>query len=914
MGHLWITTETSGVIEVLNPAAPLAQLKAIKYAGSEISDRVFNAYQSPSGGLFFVTDLNLKVFNRDSARFDNVMLKGIPRYYNTTSVLVDSGGIIWIGKFNGGLYSYHPETGQSRMYDLIDAGLSSNWVSTIYEDSRAHIWAGTWGGGLVRIDPDGNMELFTEANGLPGMKIRSITEDREENILIGTQENGLCVYRGDQFISYLEEDGLNNPQVWSILQTREGEMWFGTNEGISILEPEEEKQGFRNFHKLKDTRVTYLREDNNGTIWIGSENQGVYSYERNGRYVFDPRINNNIDNLVVTGMDMDGENNLWIGTLEGLVYYDIDVRQGTRLSQENGLRGGDISAVFADSKNRVWVGTTGKGISLIEGDSITRPDLGMDFTPSCFVEDLDGNIWIGTEGRGVLLYNPEQKKVIDSYTVEKGLLANLINQLSCDSFNNVYMGTNKGLNVYLRGQDMLYAFTRGSGFVGIEAKPNASLSDRNGNLWFGTVEGITRYTPLENGFRTAEPLTHISGLQVNHESYSLASAHRFSHKQSSIIFEYRCITLNPDAVLYSIMLEGADHEWRLPDAQTRVTYPALRPGKYTFQVKARNSEGVWNSEPVVYSFEIRPPFYFTWFFILAIVIAVGLIIIAYIQIRERALRRENALLEKKVVDRTAIVVAQKEELSQKNKDITDSIRYAKRIQYAILPENPPFKETFVLFKPKDIVSGDFYWFQELNGRQFFAAVDCTGHGVPGAFMSIIGHNSLTKIVREYGILEPGKILTQLNKEVIATLNQRSDSGDVLDGMDLALACYIPDEDVIEFAGAFNPLYLVRDGQILETKADKLSIGRSSITTGIEYTNQKIKVEPGDTVYLFSDGYADQFGGELMKKFKYNRLKELILSIQDQGMEDQRSILDQTIEDWKGELDQLDDILVVGRRF
>jgi len=198
-GHLWITTETSGVIEMLNPTVSIDQLKAKKYAGSEISDRVFNGYLAPSGWLYFVTDLNLKVYNRDSARFDNVIPKGVPRYYNTTSFLVDGSGNSWIGKHNGGLYSYNPETDQTRMYDLIDAGLSSNWVSTIFEDSNGNIWIGTWGGGMVRIDVEGVLALFTVENGLPGMKIRSISEDREQNILIGTQENGLCVYKGDQF-------------------------------------------------------------------------------------------------------------------------------------------------------------------------------------------------------------------------------------------------------------------------------------------------------------------------------------------------------------------------------------------------------------------------------------------------------------------------------------------------------------------------------------------------------------------------------------------------------------------------------------------------------------------------------------------------------------------------------------------
>ena len=913
-GHLWITTQSSGVVELVNPTVALDSLESRQYTGSEISDRVFGGYMDHSGALYFVADPNVKVYNRDSARFDNVIMNGIPQYYATTCILADHRGQLWFGKYNGGLYRYDPETDESHMYDLIEAGLSSNWVSTLFEDNRGNIWAGTWGGGMLRINREGEMDLFSTENGLPGMKIWTILQDKEENILVGTQGNGLCVYKGDHFISYFVEDGLINSQVWSILQRDNGNIWFGTNEGISVLESTPGGQKIRDFHKLAGSRVTFLREDKKGTIWIGSLSQGVFSYGKNGRYLFDPIINNNIYNLEVTAMDLDGENNLWVGTMEGLVYYEIDNRRVMRLSHEHGLQGSDISTVFADSRNRIWVGSAGKGISVIEGDSISQLDLGFDFTPRCFAEDLEGNIWIGTEGRGVLQYDPDQGNIIQTLSEGEGLLANLINQLSCDRFNNVYIGTNKGLNTYVRDEDMVYAFTSSSGFVGIETKPNATMVDSEGNIWFGTGEGATRYTPAEEGVHTTEPLTHITGFQVNHESFPLTGNRRFSYKQNSMIFEYRCITLNPDAVQYSIMLEGVDLDWRPPDTQTRVTYPALRHGRYTFYVKARNSEGVWNKEPVSFHFEIRPPLYLTWYFILAMIFAAGLVIFFYIKIRERALKRENAILEEKVRDRTATVVEQKEELTQKNKDITDSIRYAKRIQFAILPEKPPFKDTFVLFKPKDIVSGDFYWFQEVGDRQFFSAVDCTGHGVPGAFMSIIGHNSLTKIVREYDILEPGQILTQLNREVISTLHQRSDAGDVLDGMDLALICYIPGENMLEFAGAFNPLYLVRNGEILETKADKASIGRSSLNTEVEYTNHRVEVQPGDTVYLFSDGYADQFGGELMKKFKYRNLKELLLRIQDQTMEQQRNTLDQTIEDWKGDVAQLDDILMIGRRF
>jgi ligand-binding sensor domain-containing protein/serine phosphatase RsbU (regulator of sigma subunit) len=912
-GHLWFTTDGSGVIELKNPGASTEHLDFTQYSGRVLSDRVFGGYVDTKGMIYFVADINVKYYRQDSARFDNLLLNGIPRYYATTSILVDHRGNVWFGKHNGGLYRYDPELDSAEMYDLIKAGLTSNWVSTLFEDNQGNIWAGTWGGGIARVNRDNEIDLFSNKNGLPGMKIWTIMQDREENILIGTHENGLCVYKGDYFVSYFEEDGLVNSQVWAVMQTTEGDYWFGTNEGISLLEAGGGGK-FRDFDQLKGARIRFLKEDRSGTVWIGTLHQGVYSYDRRGRHSFDLLINNNINQLQVTAMELDGQNNLWVGTLDGLVYYEIDHRKVDRLTQLDGLRGNEISAIFADSRGRIWVGSVGRGLTVITGNRFDQLDPGYDFTPRCFTEDSEGIIWIGTDGRGVIQYDPVRGEVVRTFTVEDGLLANLINQLSCDGYNNIYVGTNKGLNRYLRSEDKIYAYTPGSGFIGIETKPNASLVDRDGNIWFGTVECVTRYSPSAGVRKSAEPLTHITGFQVNDKPYPLKPHTRLSYKQNSIIFDYRCITLNPDAVQYQIMLEGVDQDWRPPLEQTRVTYPALRHGRYTFLVKAKNSLGIWNEEPVRFQFEIRPPFYLTWYFILVSIVAAGLIIFTYIKIRERALRRENIHLEEKVRDRTATVVAQNEEIAQKNKDITDSIRYAKRIQFAILPEESPFPGTFILFKPKDIVSGDFYWFTEVGEREFFAAVDCTGHGVPGAFMSIIGHNSLTKIVREYGILEPGRILTELNREVIETLHQRSGSGDVYDGMDLALACYHRDTEYLEYAGAFNPLYLVRNGEILETKADKVSIGRSSFRTRIEFTNHTIKTCKGDTVYLFSDGYADQFGGEYMKKFKYGNMKELILRIQPEPMEQQRSIMDQTIEEWRRDVEQLDDILVIGRRF
>ena len=390
---------------------------------------------------------------------------------------------------------------------------------------------------------------------------------------------------------------------------------------------------------------------------------------------------------------------------------------------------------------------------------------------------------------------------------------------------------------------------------------------------------------------------------------------KLNYRENAIMFDYYSICLtNPDAVKYRVMLEGADAGWRPVTTQTRAIYSTLPPGKYTFKVIARNSQGVWNSNPVTFSFVIRPPFYRTWWFILTALILLTGGIIGYIKIRERNLIREKLILERKVAERTAEVLEKSKELEKKNKDITDSIRYAKRIQNAILPPADLFPDTFVFFRPKDIVSGDFFWMNTLETKRFIAAVDCTGHGVPGAFMSFIGYNSLNKIVNERHITKASAILDQLNEEVYKTLHVQSKDRDVKDGMDLALIVYDSVTRELQYAGANNPLYIVRKGELTEIKADRFPIGMLSVDTERKYTNHVLQIEEGDMTYIFSDGYADQFGGKEGKKFKSRQLKQLFLKISGLTMQEQKKILEETLIAWMGREEQIDDILIIGTRY
>lgn len=254
-------------------------------------------------------------------------------------------------------------------------------------------------------------------------------------------------------------------------------------------------------------------------------------------------------------------------------------------------------------------------------------------------------------------------------------------------------------------------------------------------------------------------------------------------------------------------------------------------------------------------------------------------------------------------------------IEQKNKDITDSINYAKRIQEGILPPhesiNRYIPDSFLIFRPRDIVSGDFYWFAETKEHFLLAIVDCTGHGVPGGFMSMIGHTLLNEIVNQKGIEDPGKILDLLDIGVKKAIKSK-DETESKDGMDVALLSFTKDLKTVQFAGAFRPLLFIREGKLSEYKANRFPIGAGSYLK-TAFDSHTIHLQKGDALYIFSDGYADQIGGQGGKKFMTKQFKELIQSNSQLDMQKQGKLYELALDKWQGEHEQMDDILVIGIR-
>jgi serine phosphatase RsbU (regulator of sigma subunit) len=415
----------------------------------------------------------------------------------------------------------------------------------------------------------------------------------------------------------------------------------------------------------------------------------------------------------------------------------------------------------------------------------------------------------------------------------------------------------------------------------------------------------------------------------------------------------------PATTLYSYFLEGFDEHWSAWTSLSQKEYTNLPEGSYVFQVKAKNLYQT-ESQITTFAFEVLPPWYRTfWAYGIYALFGVGFFYTA-LKINGLRLKKQNQYLERKVQMRTQEIQRKNEqiqeknaeleqqqeeirvqaenlielneelrqqqkflqdslsELADKNKDITASINYARRIQQALLPSNEVFKQylpaSFVFFQPKDIVSGDFYWIQERHNQLILVVADCTGHGVPGAFMSLIGMNLLHEIVILYQ--QPHLILDELHERLTLLLNKKNNA-ESRDGMDIGICVWDRDLQQLSFAGAKFSLVMVADGELNEIKGDIMPIGHLLHRQNYHYTCKIIDLaaqNQADTAfYLFSDGFQDQFGGAENKKFMKKRFKELLVQMNQNGIaiEEQQLFLSQIFNEWKGEQPQIDDVLVVG---
>ncbi len=919
-GEILISTIGSGVFLIRN-YLEISKREILNFTGKEgAGQTIYKSEAFINGQIFLATSVDLMYMDADSAKFHYYRPNGFPLFFLSTCMIEDSRGNIWIGKYNGGLYKYDTKSKKFSFYDHRD-GLANNWISTLFEDSLGRIWVGTWGGGVSLIKDDKIIVNFDNKNGLVSLNIQKIIEDNEGNIYIATQENGFQIFKGMQFLSLTEDNGLPNLQIWDICELNDSIVLLATNNGISeiVFQSTVKVRVRNNYQKSPDglisNKILHLIKDDIGNVWIGTALSGIQNYKiSTGVFEYNRFLNANIPQNAKLVSDLeivDGE--LYFGTVDGLINHEIVKEKNYRLSQENGLSGNNISVLFKDSENTLWVGVRNKGVCFIKDNTITALPKTKHISPTCLAENSKKEILLGSSKGIFRLENDTLIKILD---VNTGLMSNYVSLLHFINDDKLMIGSNNGLSIYQFSNNTLVHYNKSLGYTGIETKNNSFLQRSDGSILLGTTGGLMIYNPNYKDIRKpVEPYVHIGEIKVNMIPVPLTYKEPYPYSKNSFLFYYHAISMsNQSDLQYQVMLEGLDNTWRNPTKSTNISFSKLPYGEYTFKVKAITFDGIENQTPASYHFIIRPPFWETWWFIGGSLFLIFISTFFGVRYRIYLLKKEKEELEQKVADRTKEISEKNELLVEKNNHITDSINYARRIQYATMrPEallNKLYDDAFILYLPKDIVSGDFYWYTQKGDHIIIAAADCTGHGVPGAFMSMLGIAYLNEIVGRTSKYDAAAVLQKLRSNVINALNQSDSEDSTKDGMDIALIIFNKKTKKLQYAGAYNPLYLLRNKELIEYKADRMPIGVHS-RDNLDFTNHSIELIEGDQLYIFTDGFADQFGGPKGKKMNYKRFKNLILEQQGVSREQQRENLLHAFNTWKGKEQQLDDVLLIG---
>jgi ligand-binding sensor domain-containing protein/serine phosphatase RsbU (regulator of sigma subunit) len=954
-GYFWIGTEGSGVF-IYDPRKN--KMFALSVKDGLVSDNIYRLTADQLGNIWIATDKGISIYDQKldiSSKSSFSLLSTMNGLISdkVTSLAVINSDEMWVGTADAGAMMIHvgedfaqknPGAAIRRKSKIFNMGngLKSNFVDVLYEDNSHDIWIGTLGGGATKIIPFTSsdraealdraiVKTFSTKQGLNYFNVNAIFQDRENNIWIGT-DIGLNQYRGDRFILLDQADGLSNNIVWATVCDSQGNLWLGTNDGLSKVvfssDPHNNEERFKitNFSGkdgLSSNVILSGFEDSRGNMWFGTGFGGVCVLEKGQSKFRTLNTGNGLAGNVVYAINEDKKGNLWFGTKEGVSKYDPETKSFRNFTTADGLGGNYVYRIFRDSKGNLWFGALGGNLSVYDGSSFMKYDEsnGIDHRfILAMSEDKEHNIWLGSYGGGLFRFDGH---AFTNFTTRDGLMTDSPYSLIADDENNIWIGHNRGIDKYDQKAKRFIHYGKSEGFLGVETNPNATCRDKKGNIWFGTIMGVVRFSPSEDKPNTVAPRIFISGLKIFMKDQDFPVNNKFSYSQNHITFVFTGISLtNPEKVLYQYKLEGFDKTWS-PVAQNvnEAVYSNVPPGNYKFLVKACNNDGLWSEKPAEYSFVVKPPFWQTMAFYIAIVLFSVFGIYVFDMVRTRNLKEAKKKLQVMVEERTLELAVKNNELAEKNKDIMDSIRYAKRIQETLMPSIKQVRQhlpdSFILYKPKDIVSGDFIFLKEFShkGEKIIqvAAVDCTGHGVPGAFMSIVAHNMLESAVETNVLSSPAQILDRLNRGMSSRMQHSVQEYRIKDGMDIAFCTINLSKLKLEYAGAYNPLYLIRNKIISEYKGDKISIGSFSEQNEREYTNHVIDLKPNDSIYLFSDGYVDQFGGPAGKKYKSNQLKLFLSSIQHVQMEEQREALERNIESWRGNLEQVDDILILGIR-
>lgn len=762
--------------------------------------------------------------------------------------------------------------------------LSSNFqTNTIFVDAEKNIWLGTYGQGIVKILKN-NFLNFNEKNGLPATNLLAIEYAGGEKFYLATK---------DALFSYDAE----REQV--------------TDLGIK----------FKNKTSLPNI-ITNIGDDK---LLVGFHESQLYLFNINTKQITPVLANG--DPITDVNCILYNQRFVYIGTNKGLYVFNRSLTLQAHLNTNNGLPHNVVRHLFIDRQGKLWMASPDTPPYYYYNQTITLlkdVEFSEAYNITSISQSGNGKILFSTLGKGVLVYDGK-------HCVPLTQLDGLLNDF-CYGFLFNSKGTwvihRKGLSLITTYG--IFAFKMNDYIKEIEISYNQVVKDHSNNIWIATNKGLMKVNDDQVRNDQENTLT-LRRVLVNEKSFSPDSLTDFSYGNYSFSFSFKAVCLtDPQKLKYKYRLAGYSDEWIPGDyGDTVAIFSKLPHGEYTFEVLSANNDGKWNAKPLRLSFKIRKPFWLQWWFLL--LAPIGFISGAYYLhvLRMRTLKRRQVKLERIVNRRTLDLKKEKENLEhagklilEQNKSITNSIQYAKRLQEALLKGKEQlekrFTESFILYQPKDIVSGDFYYISERSSLSsqdlFICAGDSTGHGVPGAFMSLLNIKFLSEAIHENYLSDPTEIFDYVREKLTETLD--TGTADLIrDGMDGSLLRISSNSDHAEFACANIPVVLIQNGSFKLIQQDKFSI---SYTEDFKsFTLHDIKLNSGDCIYLFTDGYQDQFGDELKfpmgKKFLKKRLLDLLKNIHHLPMENQQQILKDTWLKWKGNLEQTDDILIIGLR-
>lgn len=935
---VWILAERT--ITMLLPGMPVKsfmipaeQLKNDAVPTCILADGSGNVWIGTTGGLL--------VFNPQQGLFRELMVQGSQGLLSDNHVnclYLDQDETLWIGTRNG-LNRLDPVDFSFSQYfpggsPVLQAANDINGIAGAEKD----VMVLASKSGIIKFNLA--RQTFTTVYLSPELPVHSVAVDSSGIIWGGTDIGILKIRRSklsvNNYTTKSADLRLTSNQITSLGRSPSGNLLIGnTGDNFDIVELK--TRSSRNFKTLSRSNVVNFYPYRQQEFLVLSEHDiEIVSADpkvRKSLFTLHSFLKRELaEQTRFNCLLVDGGGNIWIGTSNGIQHINFNSSQHvireTLNFKDQQIEIGRVFDMELDPSGIIWLATSEGIISYnpVKGNysRYTPYDRNLMNTERkevyTLVPGVSGALWMGTSS-GAFSFNTKSRE-FTSIPGAAEIMNSSVTSMALDRMNNVWLGTDRGLYYFRPGANALMHYDLKDGLLNYSY--NAILSG-NDNFVFlagqqglsvidltGILPGSSMSNVVITGLRFVEKEPSEGGL-----FYQLADTIYLPWNRKSIQIDFAVMDLSRpefNHFSYSFGKTEKNQEWYQLGNQNHIILDHLAPGKYRLHVTGCNSNKIWNNSGTTLVIIIEAPFWRSKVSLL-IYIVLGAFM-AFVFIRFWILQFFNLSRENQEREMFGLqIMLQKEELSLKNKSITDSINYAKRIQTAMLPPYKLFKSifpsSFILFMPKDIVSGDFYWVNKLNDKIFISAVDCTGHGVPGAFMSIIGFELFRKITNIEGLSRPSDILNRLNED-FHVIFKDVENVVLRDGMDVSFCSIDKKDRILEFAGAFNPLYLIRDNKITEIKGDRFAIGLDETNFKEQtFKNHIIPIQKGDILYLFSDGFADQFGGPDGKKYKYRRFRHLLLTLHQLPMEKQHEILENNVIEWRGDQDQVDDILVIG---